>query len=392
MKGPARLRSRALLLDWLSRALRAVDGRERVRAALAQPGIEPIVRAGRSVVVFAVGKAAARMTLGAYDALGPRIGRALVVLRSGDSREGLEDRPGAIVIGSAHPVPDERSLAAGARLLAAVGSLAADELPLLLISGGASSLVEVLRPPFTLADLSALNRRLLADGVDIGTANAQRRDRSHIKGGALVERLEGRPAIALFMSDVPRDDPEVIGSGLAGPVPGDRVQRRVVACVDDAVAAVRAAATGEGFSVGAAPERFAGDAATLGAHFAAGLATRAVDVLVRGGESTVRLLGAPGRGGRNQHLALAAARELRGLDDFTLLAAGTDGIDGPTDDAGALVDGGSWQRIADAGFDGDDCLARADAGTALEAAGDLVHTGPTGTNVGDLVIGLARVV
>ncbi|MGE0581214.1 MAG: DUF4147 domain-containing protein [Steroidobacteraceae bacterium] len=384
-------RARARLLDWLSLALRAVDGRSRVRAALADPGLSTLIRARRGVAVFAVGKAAVQMTLGARDALGTRIARALVVTGPRYADAGLQACGTVSLVESAHPVPDGRSLAAGARLLAAVEALAADELPLFLISGGASSLVEVLRPGVTPEDLARLNRALLADGVAIEAANARRRELSLIKGGALIGRLGGREAIALFISDVPRDDPAVIGSGLAGPAHGDRVQRRVVASIDDAVEAVRAAAGRAGFSAGVGPERFSGDAAALGAHFAAALATRGVDVWVQGGESTVRLPGEPGRGGRNQHLALAAARALRGTGCM-LLAAGTDGIDGPTGDAGAVVDGGTWARIADAGLDGDDCLARADAGAALEAAGDLVHTGATGTNVGDLVIGLARVV
>jgi hydroxypyruvate reductase len=95
-----------------------------------------------------------------------------------------------------------------------------------------------------------------------------------------------------------------------------------------------------------------------------------------------------GRGGRNQHLALAAARLLVVHDDLTLLAAGTDGTDGPTSDAGAIVDSTTVERGTLAGLDADDCLARADSGRFLEAAGDLLHTGPTGTNVGDLVLGL----
>jgi hydroxypyruvate reductase len=102
----------------------------------------------------------------------------------------------------------------------------------------------------------------------------------------------------------------------------------------------------------------------------------------------VRLPPHPGRGGRNQHLALAAARLIAGQDELLLLAAGTDGTDGVSDSAGALVDGETCARIALAGLDVDSCLRRADSGTALAAAGDLIDTGPTGTNVGDLVIGL----
>jgi glycerate 2-kinase len=111
-------------------------------------------------------------------------------------------------------------------------------------------------------------------------------------------------------------------------------------------------------------------------------------VVVWGGESVMRLPESPGVGGRNQHLALAAARLIAGHDDLLLLAVGTDGTDGPTPDAGALVDGNTCARLTLNELDIDDCLRRADSGTALAATGDLVHTGPTGTNVGDIVIGL----
>jgi hydroxypyruvate reductase len=127
-------------------------------------------------------------------------------------------------------------------------------------------------------------------------------------------------------------------------------------------------------------------------------AERAVDemdrsgepLLVSGGETTVQLPRAPGRGGRNQHLALAAARRISGRDDMALLAAGTDGSDGNSDDTGAVVDGGTIERGRDAGLDPEACLAGADSGRFLEASGDLVHTGPTGTNVGDLLLALCR--
>jgi len=392
VKVPSQPHSRALLLDWLSHALHAVDGRERVRCALSGPAAAALAGDCAGVVVFAVGKAAARMTLGAYDALGPRLRRALVVTKAGHLDAALAGCRDVTALESAHPVPDARSLEAGARLVAAVDALAPGERPLFLVSGGASSLVEVLRPGVALAELAALNRSLLAGGGDIGEINTQRRALSLIKGGALVARLGGRPALALLMSDVPRDDPAVIGSGLAGPVPGERVHRQVIARNEDAVEAVRAAAAAAGFRVRVAGSRFAGDAGSLGARFAVELVAGGPGVLVQGGESTVRLPRTPGRGGRNQQLALAAARGLRGRAGLALLAVGTDGTDGPTGDAGALVDGTTWQRIADGGRDGDDCLARADAGAALEAAGDLVHTGATGTNVGDLVIGLARMV
>lgn len=390
MNGIAQPRGRALLLDCFSAALRAVEGRSLVRAALAgRTGGLP-ADASR-VVALAVGKAASRMALGASDALGPRMARALVITKGGHVDEALRRLAGVTVIESGHPVPDQRSLDAGAQLLAWVEALTHGEWPLFLVSGGASSLVEVLHGSLTLDELAATNRRLLAEGAGIEAINAQRRTLSRIKGGALVERLQRRAGCALFISDVPGDDPAVIGSGIAGPADGDRLHRAVIASIDDAMAAAAAAARAAGLRVHVDEGRFDGDAARLGAAFAEIIATQAADVFVWGGESTVRLPPAPGRGGRNQQLALAAARALDGRRGLTLLAAGTDGTDGPTDDAGAIVDGATWLRIRDAGLDGDDCLARADAGTALEAAGDLLHTGATGTNVGDLVIGLARV-
>ena len=134
--------------------------------------------------------------------------------------------------------------------------------------------------------------------------------------------------------------------------------------------------------------RFDDSAPRLAARFAHELSLTPAQLCVWGGESTLVLPERPGRGGRNQHLALAAARLIAGHADLMLLAVGTDGSDGVTDDAGALVDAESCSRLTLAHLDPDACLRGADAATALAASGDLVHTGPTGTNVGDLVIGL----
>ncbi len=134
--------------------------------------------------------------------------------------------------------------------------------------------------------------------------------------------------------------------------------------------------------------RFDGEVDRLAVRLTHELHLSQAQVCVWGGESVVRLPPNPGRGGRNQHLALAAARLIAGHDDLLFLAAGTDGTDGATDDAGALVDGDTCGRLTLAGMDVDATLRAADSQTALAAAGDLVHTGPTGTNVGDLVVGL----
>jgi glycerate 2-kinase len=247
---------------------------------------------------------------------------------------------------------------------------------------------------------------------------------SRLKGGGLARLSGARRAVALMISDVPGDDPRVLGSGLLhrpaspsveweplppaiadiveradravsgeGPDRVPRVPYRMLAT--SRLACLAAARAGEslGLSVDLGRRRFRGDAVTLGIRLAAAL-SRLADrrLLVRGGESTVALPPAPGRGGRNQHLALAAARALdaRGVQDAWLLAAGTDGIDGNTNDAGAIVDARTCLRGRDAGYDATMSLQQADAGSLLEASGDLLHTGATLTNVGDLVLGLRR--
>jgi hydroxypyruvate reductase len=330
------------------------------------------------------------MMLGAHDALGTAIERALVITKDDHVLPQLALIPGIEILESAHPMPDERSLAAGARLLRWVEELPEFVDVLFLVSGGSSSLVEVLEAGTSFADLARLTSEGLAAGIAIGELNARRARHSLIKGGRLTARLKGRAARALFISDVPGDDPAVIGSGLLGPAAEgeDHVERTVVASIDHAVESVAAAAVEIGLAAEPSPRRFDGDVMRLAVRFAHELDLSTVEVRVWGGESTVQLPENPGRGGRNQHLGLAAARLIAGHPDLMLLVAGTDGTDGVTADAGALVDADTCARLALAGLDTDSCLRHADSGAALEAAGDIVHTGPTGTNVGDLVIGL----
>ena len=378
---------RRLLLELLHAGLERVDGRRCVREALLA---RPPATHGAPVWAAAVGKAACAMALGAVDALGRSLERVLVITKAGHLAPELLSIPGVEAHESAHPVPDAGSLAAGQRLLDWVNGLPAAVSPLFLVSGGASSLVEVLEPGFSLADLELLSARGLADGVPIGELNAQRARLSRIKGGRLAAHLAGRTARALFISDVPDDDPAVIGSGLLGPAATgtDCIERQVIASVDVAMEGVAMAALQRGLTVDVVRQRFDGEATRLAARFPHELLIGNTQVRVWGGESTVRLPPHPGRGGRNQHLALAVAKLLPSYPELLLLAAGTDGTDGPTEEAGGLVDADVCARSALAGIDADDCLSRADSGTALAAADALVRTGPTGTNVADLVIGL----
>ncbi|MGH8403236.1 MAG: MOFRL family protein, partial [Gammaproteobacteria bacterium] len=250
---------------------------------------------------------------------------------------------------------------------------------------------------------------LLGSGLPIDAVNRVRSAFSRIKGGRLLQDLAGRHAELLLISDVPGDVPEHIGSGMllppiAGPLPelpaqfadfprqppaeiqAGNVKVRMLATNRDAMQAVLAAALNLGEKAQIHDALPAADAKVCGEHMTEFLLDAEPGIHIWGGETVVQLPAHPGRGGRNQMLALAAAHKLAGRANIYLLAAGTDGADGNSGDAGALVDGGSIARGEDAGLDARDCMARADTGSFLEASGDLVYTGPTGTNVMDLII------
>ena len=365
--------------------------------------------------LVAIGKAADAMALGAHDALGHRIDAGLVIGRHGFPRHALNALPLPLcVLEAGHPLPDAASLEAGDWLERFIDTAPAGAPFLFLISGGASALVERLPPGVTLDALARLNRWLLSSGLDIAAVNRVRQAVSCIKGGRLAARLAGRHCHVLLISDVAGDDPALIGSGLLV-APGEDVglpeippairagirfappPRRaaqpaairfeIVARLELAMDAAERAAAGMSHRVVPARERLAGYAADAGRRIARTLRSGDPGIYLWGGETTVQLPPAPGRGGRCQHLALAAAIALEGDRRCVLLAAGSDGFDGPGEDAGAVVDGGTVARGRLGGLDPHACLARADAGTFLEAAGDLLSVGPTGTNVADLVVG-----
>lgn len=421
---------RRLLLESYRSALGAVGGRGSVRRRLA----------GEKVLAprfaFAVGKAAAHMMAGAFDVLAERIERALVVTRHGHAGGVLDPGRPVEVVESSHPVPDASCLEAGRALLGFLDAIPADADVLALFSGGASALVEVLPDGFHAPDLARVNEYLLAAGHPIGVMNRVRKRISCIKGGRLARHVVPRRALVLAISDVPGDDPKVIGSGplavhsrediavddldlppwlvemsrRAPPLAGEDATTRasahgirteVIARPADARAAAAAVCRSAGLDVVEHADLLEGDAIEAGRRIGREIARAKPVVHVWAGETTVVLPPNPGRGGRCQSLALAAAMEIgAGTGAGTpaagtgegagarVLAAGTDGTDGSGGDAGALVDAGTIARGAAAGLDAQSSLRAADAGTFLEASGDLVHTGPTGTNVMDLVIAM----
>jgi len=400
---------RAFLLDLLGAALAAVNGRARMREAL-----RGLPR--RDTWVMAVGKAAGAMALGAIDVLGSSVTRALVVTRADCVDPELAEVRSLRCLVAAHPVPDARRLGAGEAALAMARAAPPGQRVLLLVSGGASSLLEAPIRGVGLEDLRRLNEWALAAGLDIERINAIRGALSRVKAGGLISAFARCDVEGFFISDVPGDDPAVVGSGLlashreslppdqelpawlrgllARASPPDRPRAQVpLVCVGRLMEALEAAQRkAEACGIGAVlhRRRLEGDACAAARRACALLGVDAPALHLFGGETTVVLPPQPGHGGRNQHLAVAAAMEIAGCDDRLLLACGTDGSDGNTEDAGALVDGGTVERGGDAGLEPSACLARADSGRFLEATGDLVHTGATGTNVGDLLFALRR--
>ncbi|WP_298847196.1 DUF4147 domain-containing protein [uncultured Ruegeria sp.] len=349
----------------------AVGGYKATEAAL--PGIPKPDR------ILAVGKPAAAMALAALSHFGPV--PTLVVTKDDHGR----DLPGGVeVIEASHPVPDDRSLAGGRALRLAMEQMEPGSHVLLLVSGGASSLAEDLIPGKSLSDLEALNRKLLSKGLDIHAMNAERRNLSRIKGGGLLSHFSGARATVLAISDVPGDDLNVIGSGI-GALPDAcsfTATTQIVASNAHARDAAAGAAEMAGLKVWSNEEALHDDYLQVASRLGPVLRGMKKGVVVFGGEPTVVLPDCPGRGGRNQALALALAKEISGQTGIVVVVGGTDGTDGPTSAAGGIITGTTWAENAET------ALRDADSGTFLDESGALLKTGPTGTNVMDLIVAI----
>lgn len=413
----------------LTRALVAADPRAAVQRALSVRDGQVCVggRAieARRVVVLAVGKAGAGMAAAAVEVLGERIDGGLVVTRRGYD----EAVPALRTLVAGHPEPDEGSRAAAIAVDALAAGLGEGDLLLALISGGASALLADVAGDITLDDLQSLSRGLLRSGASIGEINAVRKHLSTLKGGGLARRASPARVAVLLLSDVVGDDPTTIGSGLTvpdpttladalavlrrhglaappriadylavapeTPKPGDPLFDGTVNVVVGSGRLSAEAAASVAREWGYAPlilsTSMTGAAAELGRMHAAivrevlasGQPVPAPCALISGGEATVVVRGT-GQGGPNQEFALAMALELEGVANWAALAADSDGIDGPTDAAGGLVDGTTAGRIRAQGLDPDAALAGNDTYGALDAAGALLRIGPTGTNVNDI--------
>jgi hydroxypyruvate reductase len=412
--------ARAFLRDLFNAAL-----------AAAQPAscLAPYIQAlqppkGRTVVVGA-GKASAAMAR-AVEERWPHPLEGLVVTRYGygETCKRIE------IVEAAHPVPDEKGRAAAGRILDKVKGLSPDDLVLCLISGGASALLALPAPGLTLADKQDVNRALLKSGANIVEMNTVRKHLSAIKGGRLAIAAQPARVLSWLISDVPNDDPGVIGSGptvpdpttfadamavldkyrieppvavrnhlregVAGrieetPKPGDprlaRVETILVATPHRSLEAAAALAQRRGFGVVMLGDNLEGEARQLGAEHA----RQALDiahrtnlpvVMLSGGETTVTVRG-EGRGGRNVEYLLSEAITAGGAPNLWGLAADTDGVDGAEDIAGAIFTPDTLARARKLGRDPQAMLDDNDGHGFFQALGDSLVTGPTRTNVND---------
>lgn len=378
---------------------------------------------GRCVVVGA-GKASAAMAA-ALEAAWPHVDLSGVVV----TRYGHAVPTARIeIIEASHPVPDDKSAEAAKRILAAVEGLTADDMVIALISGGGSALMVAPAEGMTLADKMAVNRALLASGATISDMNAVRKHLSRIKGGRLA--LAARPArvVSLLISDVPGDDPSEIASGPTVADPSDiETVREIISRyaldlpenvrkvlekgeetpkagdIDEDIRLIAApslalqAAAEEAVKLGLTPlilgDSLEGESKDVGAVMAGialsasrkGLPVKGPAVLLSGGETTVTIgKGPAGKGGRNTEFLLSLALTLKGADEIWAIAGDSDGIDGVEDAAGAVVTPDTLARMREAGVDPRQSLVSHDSYTAFKAAGDLVVTGPTLTNVNDI--------
>lgn len=377
------------------------------------------------VILIAIGKASWEMASAAIKALNGRIARGCVVTKYGHSRGAFAGREDIEIFEGGHPVPDQNGIKAGERVFEMTRSLSCDDTVLFLVSGGGSALFEFPLPGVSLADLEGLNRQILASGADIVEINTLRKRFSAVKGGRFAEHCAPARVHQITLSDVLGDRLDSIASGPAWPdmTTCEDALRIVAHRGIDLTPIMRAYLTKEtpkelnnvtaviSGSVGQLCSAAEKEAEHLGYH--AYLLTSSLDCQAReagrmvgaiareilngiscferpsavilGGETVVHLKG-NGRGGRSQETVLSAASAISGLPHVAILSGGSDGTDGPTDAAGGVVDGGTWEAIKKTGSDPLLLLENNDSYEALKAVDALLLTGPTGTNVNDLIL------
>ena len=372
------------------------------------------------IILVGIGKASWTMAKAASEELKERIVSGVIVTKYGHSGGSL---PGIEIFEAGHPLPDINSLKATERILEITQKAGGDQTILFLVSGGGSALFEKPAEGLNLREISDITSGLLLGGANISELNTVRKHLSSVKGGRFAAHCMPTEIFQITLSDILGDRPDMIASGPAAPDPStseealavikkyeiplspelesalrsetpkslDNVSFEIAGNLAGLCRAAKKAAEKRGYISEIVTERLEGEARLAGAMAAeralyeSGRSGEAKRCLIWGGETTVTVKGS-GKGGRSQELALTAAEKISGSQNIVILSAGSDGTDGPTDAAGGIVDGLTWEKIRNAGRDPLKMLEDNDSYSALEVAGELLETGPTGTNVNDLIV------
>ena len=373
------------------------------------------------ICVVAIGKAAWRMAKSARDFLNGRIKGGVVITKYGHSIGSID---GIEVYEAGHPIPDENTINATKRAARLVQNLSKDDVVLFLISGGGSALFELPIDGVSLEDIKNVTDMLLRCGANIVEINTIRKRLSQVKGGRFALMASPAKVYSLVLSDVLGDRLDSIASGPAYPdsttvedvrkiirkydlkLPKhilqslseetpkslDNVETRIIGSVSKVCESARNVAVSLGYSAMILTTTLDCEASEAGLFLAAIAREEAENnrplkkpcAIILGGETVVCVRGT-GKGGRNQELALSAARGIKNYSEVVIVSVGTDGTDGPTDAAGGIVDGKMATLLEKVGIDIDDALNDNDSYHALQAIDGLIKTGPTGTNVNDLI-------
>ncbi|MEM2123679.1 MAG: glycerate kinase [Candidatus Bathyarchaeia archaeon] len=436
-------KARRIALDGLSYALKVSDpsallaGHVRLRGSLLEvDDLEFELSNYDHIYVIGAGKASGRMAEFMESLLGERITEGIVNVLKGTSHRFKVRR---ITLNEAgHPNPDVEGFSGARQITRLVDGAGEGDLVICLLSGGGSSMLPLPRGKISLEDKAEISRDLMLAGADISELNTVRKHLSHIKGGWLARRAYPAEVLSLILSDVVGDPLDVIASGptvpdestfndafqvlqkydiwnsapytvrdliLKGlngeedetPKPGEscfkRVHNLIVGCNRGVCVSLMDFYRNENLNVMHLTSFMEGEAKEAGLFYAALLREIAESdrpipkpcVLILGGETTVTVKG-DGKGGRNQEAMLSASVKLKGLDGVACLSFGTDGLDGPTDAAGAIVDGFTYGNAEKKGLKPEEYLIRNDSYSFFRELKDLIVTGPTGTNVNDITL------
>ncbi|MBM4761331.1 glycerate kinase [Bacillus sp. B15-48] len=410
------MRLRDDAIDIIKKSIQEVLPDNAVKKALKQEDIKG------NVHVIAIGKAAWRMAQAAVEMLGNQFMGGMVLTKYGHSLGQIDKME---ILEAGHPVPDQQTLEGTEKILEYVESIPEHEAIVFLISGGGSSLFEKPLLNNSIEELESVNVQLLRSGANIVEMNTVRKHLSAVKGGRFAQVCYPRAIYSIILSDVLGNRVDTIASGptcpdtstveealkivekyqltlsetslqaitIETPKSLENVKTIMIGSVEILCQEAEKIARSLGFHTKLLSSSIEDEASLVGKDFGE-LAKRIVagqeDIplpcaIIAGGETVVTIKG-NGKGGRNQELALSAAFPISGLGDVVFLSVGSDGTDGPTDAAGGMVDGGSLSRMQESGSDIQSLLENNDSYHALKSSGDLIFTGPTGTNVNDLMM------